>query len=132
MSKIKMLHEKDPKQVILNEVGDALKDLVVLNTQVLVAVYVRPEKTYGGIVLPGEHRDEDKYQGKVGMILKKGPTAFVEGPDGKWFGKEKFDELQWVIFRPSDGWPIEVNGVLCRMFDDVSVKMKTRNPDKVR
>jgi hypothetical protein len=37
----------------------------------------------------------------------------------------------WIVFRPSDGWPITVNGVLCRMLDDTSVRGKIDVPDKI-
>lgn len=132
MSKIQMLHEKDPKQAILDDIGDVLDDLTVLNTQVLVGVYVRPEKTAGGVFLTRKAREEDQFQSKVGLILKKGPTAFVEDPDNpKWFGGVKFNEHDWVVFRPSDGWPVTINGVLCRMIEDVSVKIKSEKPDSV-
>jgi hypothetical protein len=50
MSNIAMLHEKDPKEVLLEQVGDISK-IEVFNMQVLVAVYIRPEKTKSGLFL---------------------------------------------------------------------------------
>lgn len=131
MSKIAMLHEKDPKQALLDQIGKSVDKLNVLNTQILVAVYIRPEKTKGGIIMANKTRDEDRYQSKVGLILKKGPTAFVENDEKKWFGDLEFKEHDWIVFRPSDGWAITVNGVLCRMLEDVSVKMQIDHPDAV-
>lgn len=131
MSKIAMLHEKDPKQTLLDQIGKSVDKLNVLNTQILVAVYIRPEKTKGGIIMANKTRDEDRYQSKVGLILKKGPTAFVENDEKKWFGDLEFKEHDWIVFRPSDGWAITVNGVLCRMLEDVSVKMQIDHPDAV-
>ena len=129
MNNVQMLHEKDPKQLLLDKVGN-INGIQLLNTQVLVAVYIRPEKTKGGIIYVDSTRDEDKYQSKVGLILKKGPTAFVE--DGaKWFGDVEFNEHDWLVFRPSDGWNIGVNGVWCRMLEDSSVKAKIDHPDAV-
>lgn len=131
MSNIAMLHEKDPKQVLLDKVGPVADRLNILNTQVLVAVYIRPEKTKGGIIWTDTTRDEDRHQSKVGLILKKGPTAFVEGEEKKWFGDITFNNHDWIVFRPSDGWPVTINGVLCRMIEDVSVKMQIPHPDDV-
>jgi hypothetical protein len=37
----------------------------------------------------------------------------------------------WVVFRPSDGWSITVNGVLCRLLQDSNVKGRIRHPDQV-
>ena len=131
MSNIAMLHEKDPKQVLIDQVGKVVNNLHVLNTQVLVAVYIRPEKTKGGIIMANQTRDEDRHQSKVGLILKKGPTAFVEGEEKKWFGDVKFKEHDWIVFRPSDGWAITINGVLCRMLQDVQIRMTIDSPDVV-
>jgi co-chaperonin GroES (HSP10) len=124
-----MLHEKEPKQVLLEQVGDT-SSIEVFNMQVLVAVYIRPEKTKGGLFLSDKSRDEDRYQSKVGLILKKGPTAFVD-KDGEWFSGLDIKEGDWIVFRPSDGWNITVNGTLCRMLDDMSVRARIAHPDQV-
>lgn len=129
MSTIAMLHEKDPKDVLLEQIGDTSK-IEVFNMQVLVAVYIRPEKTKGGLFLSDKARDEDRYQSKVGLILKKGPTAFVD-KDGEWFSGLDIKEGDWIVFRPSDGWNVTVNGTLCRMLDDVSVRARIAHPDQV-
>jgi co-chaperonin GroES (HSP10) len=129
MSLVAMLHEKDPKNVLLEQVG-SINDIELLNTQVLVAVYIRPEKTKGGIIWTDKTRDEDRYQSKVGLILKKGPSAFVE-ENGKWFNRLDFKEQDWIVFRPSDGWSVTINGVLCRMLEDTSVKARISHPDTI-
>jgi co-chaperonin GroES (HSP10) len=129
MSNIAMLHEQDPKKVLLEQVGDT-SSIEVFNMQVLVAVYIRPEKTKGGLFLSDKSRDEDRYQSKVGLILKKGPTAFVD-KDGEWFSGLDINEGDWIVFRPSDGWNITVNGTLCRMLDDMSVRARIAHPDQV-
>jgi co-chaperonin GroES (HSP10) len=129
MSNIAMLHEKDPKEVLLEQVGDISK-IDVFNMQVLVAVYIRPEKTKSGIFLSDKARDEDRYQSKVGLIIKKGPTAFVD-KDGEWFSGLDIKEGDWIVFRPSDGWNVTVNGTLCRMLDDMSIRATISHPDLV-
>lgn len=129
MSNIAMLHEKDPKQALFEQVGD-LSKIEIFNMQVLVAVYIRPEKTKSGLYLSDKARDEDRYQSKVGLIIKKGPTAFVD-KDGEWFSGLDIKEGDWVVFRPSDGWNITVNGTLCRMLDDMSVRGRIEHPDQV-
>ena len=127
---IAMEHEVDPKEAIYKEIGDILPNFELMNTQVLVAVYIRPEKTRGGIIMTTKSRDEDRYQSKVGLILKTGPSAFVDD-EGKWFGNANLSQGDWVVFRPSDGWNVTVNGVLCRMFDDTAVRMRIPHPDCV-
>lgn len=129
MSNIAMLHEKDPKDALMEQVGN-LSGVHIFNMKVLVAVYIRPEKTKGGLFLSEKSRDEDRFQSKIGLILKKGPTAFVD-EDGKWFSGLDVKEGDWVVFRPSDGWGLTINGTMCRMLDDMSVQGKVDHPDQI-
>ena len=123
-----MSHDLDPKEAILQEIGD-LSSVELFHNQVLLAVYIRPEKTKSGLILTDSHRDEDRYQSKVGLLVKRGPMAFEQ--DGNWFQGLTFEDHDWLVFRPSDGWSITVNGVLCRIFDDVNIKGRVPHPDAV-
>ena len=129
MSFMVMEHEVDPKEKLIADVGDT-SSVEIFNNQILVAVYIRPKKTKSGIYLTDKTTDEDRFQSKVGLVIKKGPTAFVD-PDGKWFNDVSVDLGEWVVFRPSDGWSITVNGVLCRILDDISVRGRISSPDTV-
>jgi co-chaperonin GroES (HSP10) len=129
MSNIAMAHDKDPRENLQKEVGD-LSGVEIFNMQVLVAVYIRPEKTKSGIILSDKTRDEDRFQSKVGLIVKKGPSAFVDD-EGKWFSGRDIKEGDWIVFRPSDGWNVTVNGTLCRMLDDMSIRGRISHPDQV-
>ena len=123
-----MSHDVDPKDAILQEIGD-LSQVELFHNQVLLAVYIRPEKTKSGLILTDSHRDEDRYQSKVGLLVKRGPMAFEQ--DGNWFQGLRFEDHDWLVFRPSDGWSITVNGVLCRIFDDINIKGRVPHPDAV-
>ena len=129
MKQLQMDHDGDPKQKLIDEVGD-LSQIEIFNNQILAAVYIRPEKTKSGLYLSDKYRDEDKYQSKVGLILKKGPSAFVDD-DGKWFSGLDIKEGDWIVFRPSDGWNVTINGTLCRMLDDMSIRARISHPDQV-
>jgi co-chaperonin GroES (HSP10) len=124
-----MDHGSDPKASILKDIGD-LSTIELFNNQVLVAVYVRPNKTKSGIYLPDATVDEDKIQGKVGLVVKKGPMAFVDASE-QWFTDIEVNESDWVIFRPSDGWNISVNNMTCRILEDTAVRGKITSPDQV-
>jgi co-chaperonin GroES (HSP10) len=130
MKQLDMFHDTDPKEKILEELGDHF-GFQLMSNQILVAVYLRPEKTKGGVILSDRYRDEDRFQSKVGLLLDQGPSAFVEDGDASWFGKYPFKKGDWVVFRPSDGWSIHVNGVLCRILSDAQVKGVVDNPDRV-
>ena len=60
----------------------------------------------------------------------KGPSAFVEEEE-RWFKNVDVAEGDWVVFRPSDGWQINVNGVDCRIMDDIHIRGKVQRPDQV-
>jgi len=128
MPHMPMSHELDPKLKLIEELGD-ISQVELFHNQVLLAVYLRPEKTKSGLILTSNHLDEDRYQSKVGLLVKRGPLAFEQ--DGSWFQGMTFNDHDWLIFRPSDGWSITVNGVLCRIFDDISIKGRAPHPDSV-
>jgi len=124
-----MEHETDPVATLRNELGN-LDPVEVFNNQMLVAVYIRPQKTKSGIILTSQTTDEDRFQSKVGLVVKKGPNAFKDDT-GEWFHGVDINENDWIVFRPSDGWSITVNGVLCRMIEDVNIKGRIDHPDRV-
>ena len=124
-----MEHATDPKQKLLDDIGD-LSALEIFINQILIAIYIRPNKTKSGIYLSDQSREEDKVQGKVGLVVKKGPAAFVD-ETSEWFKDITVDVGDWVVIRPSDGWAITVNNVLCRIVDDTAVRGKVDAPDRV-
>ena len=128
MAFAQMLHEVDPAKKIKDEIGD-LSGLSLYHNQILVAVYQRPEKTKSGFILTSQTLGEDKHQSKIGLVLKKGPNAFVDS--GEWVFSDPLQEGDWALFRPSDGWGCSINGVLCRILVDTSVKGKVAHPDLV-
>jgi co-chaperonin GroES (HSP10) len=128
MPQMMMDHDGDPRQKLLEELGD-ISEIELFHNQVLLAVYLRPTKTKSGLILTDSHVDEDRYQSKVGLLVKSGPQAFEQ--DGNWFSGLNFADHDWLVFRPSDGWSITVNGVLCRIFDDINIRGRVPHPDAV-
>jgi co-chaperonin GroES (HSP10) len=124
-----MEHDVDPKKAIQKELGD-ISSIEIYNNQILCAVYMRPEKTKSGLYLPDQHLSEDKTQSKVGLVLKKGPDAFIDSSQ-QWFKEMNISVGDWVVFRPSDGWGITVHGILCRILDDTNIKGRIQHPDQV-
>lgn len=129
MINMKMEHDADPKDKLLSELGD-LSNVEIFNNQILVGVYIRPTKTKSGIYLTDKYAEEDQYQGKLGLIVAMGAAAFQDD-SGQWFNNASLNIGDWVCFRPSDGWSVTVNGVLCRVLADTQVKMRVPSPDMV-
>lgn len=128
MSALAMRHETDPREDLLKKLGD-ISNFEIFNNMVLAAIYERPAKTKGGILLSDTTRAEDKYQGKAALIVKMGPVAFKT--DGDYFTEGGPKVGDWIAIRPSDGWPISINGTLCRMLVDEAVKIRIPAPDSV-
>jgi co-chaperonin GroES (HSP10) len=121
-------HTEDPREKLLAAFGD-ISGAEIFHNQVLVAVYIAPEKTKGGIIRPQTNIDEDRYQGKVGLILKCAPRAFE--PDPKWQWPDDIGVGDWVFYRISDTVAATLNGQACRLIDDVDIKGRVDHPDLV-
>ena len=134
-SAMRMTHDVDPKQQLIDESKDLVQYIEPMGSLVLVAVYVRggvvgkEQKTVGGIIIPDSAKDEDRYQGKVGVILKCGPLAFAEDETHKWGeGKPKIGD--WVLFRVGDTFPFIMGKRTYRFLEDVDARaVWTGSPD---
>lgn len=129
MPYMKMVHSSDPRKEIWDKIGE-ISNIEIFNNQILVGIYIRPQQTAGGVLLPDQTRAEDKFQGKVAMVLKKGPDAFND-PEGKWFNGIDVNVGDWIVLRPSDGWQINIHGTECRLLEDTAVRIRVSSPDEV-
>jgi co-chaperonin GroES (HSP10) len=120
----------DPRADLRATVSAELPGIEIFNNQVLVVVYIRPEKTKGGIIRIDSTREEDKFQSKVGLIVKMGGEAFQD-PEGKWFKDNDIGIDDWIVFRPSDGWGLTIAGKMCRVLDDTAVRARVDHPERV-
>ena len=127
---------ENPRQALLEKVGD-VSGVKLYGSDVLVAIYMRPEKTKSGIILTDNMRGEDAYQGKVGLIIGMGPTAYIDDEGNKF---RDINVGDWGAFRASDGFPITLNtgggitskdAVLCRIITDINIRMTVSSPDLV-
>jgi len=124
-----MAHEKDPADVIREEVGD-LSKVDLFHNQILVGVYKRPEKTKGGIIITQKSAGEEVFQGVVGLVLKVGPTAFQNDNHNDFKG-QNVEPGQWIVYRTSDTHKVAINGTICRLLEDAHVKLRVPHPDVV-
>lgn len=119
----------NPKLAVTNAVGD-LSKVEVFFDLVLLGTYIRPEKTAGGIIRPDSNIQEDEFQGKVGLVLKKGPNAFVDDQDIT-YGGQNIDVGDWVVFFVGDAKSITINGAPCRLLRASQIRMKVPDPSVV-
>ncbi|MCV9940918.1 co-chaperone GroES family protein [Boseaceae bacterium BT-24-1] len=126
---MRMKHDADPATALREAAGD-LKGVELFHNQILVATYKRPERTAGGIILTDNTRKEDEYQGKVGLVLMKGPMAFKDDGHVHFHGQD-VEPGDWISYRHSDGWALSVNGCHCRVLEDSHVRARVDNPDRI-
>lgn len=129
----KISRASDPKKGLLDAIGlAAIAGYTVLEDDVLLATYVRNEKTSGGIFIPSTSKQEDRFQGKVGLILKCGPLAFKYDKSGSYEYTGTPPKVnEWVVYRPSDGWEISLNGVSCRIIRAAMLRGVVTNPETI-
>jgi co-chaperonin GroES (HSP10) len=102
--------------------------------RILVAIWVRPEKSVGGIILPDKVRDEDVFQGVSGLVVKMGPHCYenTDNMDFKWSDADRCDVGDWVMFRRGDGVRVRIFGRECMLLEsERGIKMVLPRPDAV-
>ena len=133
----------DPAEPLLAAAGD-LSDYEVFHNLVLVATYIAPPKILKGpngeaiqFHAPDNALSEDRFQGKVGLVLKVGPTAFKDDSVAK-FGGVTVKQGDWVAYRPSDGHELFIRdrrksneGLSCRLIEDVFIRGRVSDPSLI-
>lgn len=127
--KIVIVDHLDTKQQIIDRIGD-LSGFEIAHNEILLAIYMRPEVTLGGIVLPAQNLKEDLFQAKAHLVLKIGP--------GCRFANVDIKVHDWVAVKPSDCWALDVNTrteamlrsdfVPCRLAYDDRIRAKLSHP----
>lgn len=122
---------KDAKSALKKEVGDISK-IGIMGNRVLVAIYIAPERTKGGLIRAVQTIKEDVWQGTVGLVLKKGEQAFRDDAGtSTYFHGESVGVGDWVVFRPGDARRIQINGVDCRFVEDTLIDMVIDDPELI-
>lgn len=129
---VAMVHTRDPREDIMEGLPKDWDKIEVIGTDVLVGHYVRPEKTRGGIILAEKGmRDEEQYQGKAALVLKKGPRAFIKDSTHDW-GDVVPQVGDWIaIWTSENQHPLELGDRRCRVVEDVNCKLILPRPDIV-
>ena len=115
------------KKEIFDTIGDLSKLDRLFSARVLVATYVRPEKTAGGVFITPTEQMEDIYQGSVGLVLKKGPRAFQDDGESTFHGQD-VEVGEWVVLRPGDAKRVQINNINCRIVEDTQIDMVVTDP----
>lgn len=129
-----MVHSKNPADVIFKDIGmkkpGVIPGFQLFGNRVLVGIYQRPDKTESGLYIPGTTLAEEKYQGKAGLVLMLGHSAFQSDHNFN-FGPDKIEVGDWVALKVTDGVAVSINGCPCRVIRDQDIWMKILGPDTV-
>lgn len=131
MPQMDMVHVVDPFDAIMDIVGDLSEIEVPLN-KILVGIYVRPNqmkfKNGQTFELTDATVQEDIYQGKAGVVLKKGRLAFEDSETFSFHGF-KPEVGDWIAFRPSNGLKIDIRKAHCILLSDTQCELIIPMPD---
>ncbi len=134
----------DPKQALLERAG-SLIDYSIFHNLVLVATYIAPPRKMRGpdgkdieFHMTDKGLMEDRFQGKIGLVLKCGPLAFKDDSVAK-FGGIEVEVGDWVMYRPSDGIELFIkdhlgkqnDGLACRLIEDSLIKGRVSDPSLI-
>jgi hypothetical protein len=128
----KMQHDRDPADVVREAIGD-FSGLELYDYQILIGSYIRPERTEAGLIQTDTSLDEDKWQGKVGLILDIGPKA----QEALEIAADRFPHKRipkigdWVFFKTHDGFLLTVNGHECRVLEEKHLRGRVAHPDMI-
>lgn len=131
--------EEDFKRRVFASVGD-LSQYDILGERVLVATYVPPERTKGGIIRPNANVNEARFSSPTGLVLKLGRAAF------KYDGQYSFEGTppavgDFVQFGVSDAREFFLgpkgaivshdHGVSCRLLRSESIYAVIDDPSRL-
>lgn len=121
----------DPTADMLKKIGD-LSKIQLSGGKLLLWIYIHPRKSKGGIILTDKEVTEDRYQGAVGYVLKRGPFAFQDDVELKWkFGGFDAKVGDWVVMVPGEGKRVQINGCDCRIIEDALIQMVIPSADLI-
>ncbi len=104
----------------------------VFGNRILVAKWIR--ENVGSIRLSAQTQREDRWQGKVGVVLAVGPLAFEDDNNNDWRG-QRAKVGDWVLFSYGDGLdfdyskPGSFDKVPCKLLREGEIAMILPRPD---
>ena len=119
----------DQKAMMLAMLGD-MSGQRVLGNRVLVATYVTPQVSKGGILFIDKRKDASRFEGKVGLVIKVSEVAFTYDGAFEWRGA-KPEVGDWVWYRASDAPERWIKDVSCRTIEDDRIEGITDDPSSI-
>lgn len=123
----------DPKGFLMDRCAVWADNAEYYHNYIVTATYYLPAFEYlpngQKFHRPQTSQDEALWQGKVGLVIKKGPLAFVDCPQlGVFFAGQNIDIGDWVQYDIHDPRAFTINRVHCRLLKDVHVIARLKDP----
>ena len=123
-------YRNDPRGFLLERCF-WIETCTVFHNWVITATYFLPEylgeSRAKGIILPDQTHDDALYQGKIGLVIGKGPLAFRDDEHVKFQGQDvKIGE--WVQYDVMEGRQFTADRVHCRRLKDTQIVMRVPDP----
>lgn len=121
----------DPKLAVWNALGNSLDELLLYRNDVLLVTAPIMAKSKGGIIYADNTKKEERFQGKIGMIVKIGEVAFNDVEI--WPNEATRPTVgDWVVYRNADTHECAINKLSCRFIKDYLIIGKVSAPDAIR
>jgi co-chaperonin GroES (HSP10) len=124
-------YRNDPRGFLLDRCEMWMKACTVFHNWVITATYFLPdylgESRKKGIILPDVTHDEALYQGKIGLVIGKGPLAFRDDEHVKFQGQD-VEVGEWVQYDVMEGRQFTADRVHCRRLKDTQIVMRVPDP----
>ena len=122
---------QDPKQVVLDIINPLIQDLHLFRNEVLVVTAPNRTHSKGGLIIPEQYKKEQRFQGKIGLIVGKGEIAFND--ENLWPNEDTRPVVgSWVFFRTADSSECAIGGYSCRFIRDDLIRGRCSSPDSLR
>jgi hypothetical protein len=127
-------YKRDPRQFLLDRCGLWSNRVRVLHNWVITTTYYLPDHfdVAGGgkLFLPEKTHDEALWQGKVGLVIAKGPLAFKDDDVVKFDG-QMVEIGEWVVYDIMEGRQLTIDRMHCRRMKDTQLVMVIPEPEFV-
>jgi co-chaperonin GroES (HSP10) len=112
---------QDPKQVVFDAILPLIENFHLYRNEVLVVTAPNNTQSAGGIIMPEQYKKEQRFQGKIGLVVALGEIAFND--KDLWPNEETRPKVgTWVFFRTADTNECSIGGYSCRFVDDHRIR----------
>jgi hypothetical protein len=124
-------YRDDPRAFLLARLA-LLMPLRVYHNWIITATYYMPDWDELGATgvkfyRSDKQHDEALWQGKVGLVIGKGPMAFLDDEHVRFYG-QNVEIGDWVQYDIMEGRQFTLDRVHCRRLKDTQVVMNVPDP----